>query len=78
MLIDQQALIGSTNLNYRSFFHDLELDALLSSEDSVDRLTQKFLCDINDSNQITARHWIKYPWLLKVLGWFSRFFRYWL
>jgi cardiolipin synthase len=77
MLIDQRGLIGSTNLNYRSFFHDLELDALLNSADSVERLSQKFLSDINDSMEITANHWIKYPWLLKMLGGLSRFFRYW-
>ncbi len=29
MLVDQQCLIGSTNLNHRSFHHDLELDVIL-------------------------------------------------
>jgi cardiolipin synthase len=28
MVIDNQALVGSTNLNYRSLFHDRELDLL--------------------------------------------------
>lgn len=77
MLIDQQAIIGSTNLNYRSFFHDLELDALLNSKHSVDCLSHKFLCDLKDSIEITADNWIKYPRLLKFLGGISRFFRYW-
>lgn len=67
-------LIGSANLNYRSFFHDLELDALFNSEDSVERLSPKFLSDINDSMEITANHWIKYPWLLQILGAVSKFF----
>jgi len=78
MLIDQQALIGSTNLNYRSFFHDLELDALLNSKHSVECLSKKFLTDTKNSIEVTANQWIKYPWLLKVLGGLSRFFRYWL
>lgn len=78
MLVDQQVLIGSTNLNYRSFFHDLELDALLNSEQSADCLKQKFLSDICDSSEITVNSWEKYPWALKILGGFSRVFRYWL
>ncbi|MEE8364483.1 MAG: phosphatidylserine/phosphatidylglycerophosphate/cardiolipin synthase family protein [Gammaproteobacteria bacterium] len=78
MLIDNQALVGSTNLNYRSFFHDLELDALLNKKESVQCLQEKFCADIEDCSEITLAHWQDYPWLLKMLGWISRIIRYWI
>jgi cardiolipin synthase len=78
MLIDNQVLVGSTNLNYRSFFHDLELDALLNKKESVQCLQEKFCADIKDCSEITLAHWQDYPWLLKLLGWISRIIRYWI
>ncbi|MFT5221587.1 MAG: cardiolipin synthase [Gammaproteobacteria bacterium] len=78
ILFDDQVLIGSTNLNYRSFFHDLELDALLSSRQSMQCMQQRFLTDLELSTEITLDHWQRYPWLLKGLAMFSRLFRYWM
>lgn len=78
MLIDKQVLVGSTNLNYRSFFHDLELDALLNKKESVQCMQEKFCADIKDCTEVTLAHWQGYPWLLKLLGWISRIFRYWI
>ena len=78
MLIDNLVLVGSTNLNYRSFFHDLELDALLTSESSVQCLHDKFRLDIQNSVEITPTHNGKYRRVQKLLGYISRFLRYWL
>lgn len=78
MLIDNQVLVGSTNLNYRSFFHDLELDALLNTKESVRCLQEKFCADLKDCTEITLAHSQGYPWLLKIQGWTSRIFRYWI
>lgn len=77
MLIDNLVIIGSTNLNYRSFFHDLELDALLTKAESVQCMQDKFNEDLKYSTEITFKHRGKHSWLTKALGWFSRFFRYW-
>ncbi|MCP4187924.1 MAG: phosphatidylserine/phosphatidylglycerophosphate/cardiolipin synthase family protein [Gammaproteobacteria bacterium] len=78
MLIDQQLLVGSTNLNYRSLFHDLELDMLLADAATVEQMEERFCRDVSDSVEITPRHWEQHPWLFKLLGWLSRFLRYWL
>ncbi len=78
MLIDDQALVGSTNLNYRSLLHDLELDLLLEDSGVVKRLTERFDGDIENSVEITLRHPRLHRWLLKPLGWLARFLRYWL
>jgi cardiolipin synthase len=78
MLIDDQLLVGSTNLNYRSLFHDLELDMLLDDSALVKQMEQRFRHDVAASVEITLRNWQQHPWLLKLLGWLSRFLRYWL
>jgi len=78
ILIDKQVLVGSTNLNYRSLFHDLELDLLLDDAQMVEQMQERFCRDISDSVEITLHHWQQHPWLLRFLGWLSRFLRYWM
>ena len=78
MIIDDQLLVGSTNLNYRSLFHDLELDMLLDDSAVVEQMRQRFRDDVNASIEITLRNWQQHPWLLRLLSWLSRFLRYWL
>ena len=78
MIIDDQLLVGSTNLNYRSLFHDLELDMLLDDSAVVEQMKQRFRDDVSASIEITLRNWQQHPWLLKLLSWLSRFLRYWL
>lgn len=78
MLIDDQVLIGSTNLNYRSLFHDLELDALLDAHEIVQPMEQRFIEDIGNSREITLRSWQEHPSALRLASWVARFLRYWL
>ena len=78
MLIDDQLLVGSTNLNYRSLFHDLELDMLLNDSALIEQMERRFHGDVSDSVEITLRNWQQHPWLLKLLSWLSRVLRYWL
>lgn len=78
LLIDDVAIIGSTNLNYRSFFHDLELDLLLTHPTTIDAMEKNFTTDLASSRQITDTAFERYPKLLLIAGWFSRFLRYWL
>ena len=78
MVIDEQLLIGSTNLNYRSLFHDLELDLLSADPQIVAQMEQRFDQDIAASEEITLQGWLRHPWLLKLPGLLSRYLRYWL
>jgi cardiolipin synthase len=78
MVIDEQLLIGSTNLNYRSLFHDLELDLLSADPQIVAQMEQRFERDIFTSEEITQQGWLRHPWLLKLPGLLSRYLRYWL
>ena len=78
MLIDDALLVGSTNLNFRSFFHDLEVDALVFDAVAVEQLEQKFAADLKLCTEITLRRWKHYPRILKLLGWLPRLLRYWI
>ena len=49
----RHALVGSRNMNYRSFVHDLELDVELSSETSMEALEARFIDDCADSLELT-------------------------
>jgi len=78
MIIDDCVIIGSTNLNYRSLFHDLELDLLIDDPVVLEQMEQRFSNDVSASIEITAAHWQQYSWIEKLLGLLSRFLRYWL
>jgi len=78
MLIDEALLVGSTNLNFRSFFHDLEVDALVFDKRAVMQLETKFEADLEQCTEITLKRWQRYPRILKLLGWLPRLMRYWL
>lgn len=78
MLIDQQLLIGSTNLNYRSLFHDMELDLLVGNPQVVAQMESRFCNDLQDCIEINPGHWQQYSVLNRLMGWLARFLRYWL
>lgn len=77
MLADQQCVIGSTNLNHRSFYHDLELDVVLSQPSSIERMEACMLADMDsahrvdsaDISMLTRSFWF---------GWLPRLLRYWM
>lgn len=78
ILVDNQLIIGSTNLNYRSYFHDLELDAILSKPGTIHTMENKFLRDKEHSEQITLHRMDRFPRMVLLFGWFPRLLRYWL
>lgn len=78
MLIDDAVVIGSTNLNYRSFIHDLELDAMIDDPKMIEKMEQRFEQDLQQCIEVTLQNWRKYPLLLKWLAWIPRLLRYWL
>lgn len=77
MLVDQQCVMGSTNLNHRSFYHDLELDVVLSSQLAVKQMTEFIQQDMDNSLQVNSND-------VSVLsntfwfGWLIRVVRYWM
>ena len=78
MLIDDAVVVGSTNLNFRSFLHDLELDALIDDPEIINQMEQRFEQDLQHCTEITLQNWRKYHALIKWLAWIPRLLRYWL
>ena len=77
MLVDDTGLLGSSNLNYRSLLHDLELDVLLSSAGTVATLEGFMRDDMAHSDEVTSG---RTPRILfsALMGWLPRLLRYWL
>lgn len=76
-LIDDWGSIGSTNLNHRSFKHDLEIDVVITLPDNRRGLLDKFLSEQRQSRELTIGHLDVLPLWRR---WFSRtllIFRYW-
>lgn len=72
---DCYAMIGTSNLDYRSIFLNYEIN-LVSKEPSLNRaLHDQFLADLAESKEILPdawgrRHWLHYP--AESLGWLAR------
>ncbi len=75
LIIDEWAIVGSSNMNYRSFFHDLEVDIVLNHKDSLISLERQFEIDRSRSRQIKLDSLINRPWLDRIFTWFLSFIR---
>ena len=53
LLIDDWALIGSSNMNHRTLLHDLEVDVVVSKNHSKKALESQFSADLFDSSEVT-------------------------
>jgi cardiolipin synthase len=68
LLIDDYAIVGSSNLNHRSIFHDIEADVVLRKESSVEALTSQFAEDLNVSTQVAIEHHQARPLWERMIG----------
>jgi cardiolipin synthase len=49
ILGDDWAIVGSSNLNHRSWLHDLEVDTVITSEGPLRELAEQFERDLQNS-----------------------------
>jgi len=68
MILDDWALVGSSNLNHRSLLHDLEADVVLPAERDRTALERQFLIDLDSSEEVTLETWQRRPWLERTIG----------
>lgn len=57
IIIDDWVMIGSSNLNHRSFFHDLETDIVIASEKTTNLFSQQFELDRECSRELRVSEW---------------------
>jgi len=70
--------VGSTNLDWRSFLHNDEVDAVVLGSDFGDRMRAAFEADVAKSKAVTLERWRQRPLGDRVKELFSRLWQYWL
>jgi cardiolipin synthase A/B len=79
MVIDDRvAVIGSANLDYRSFWHNAECTVLVWDEVLAGALASAFGDDLALSREVSADTWRDTPFWVKWRGWIARLLRWWL
>jgi cardiolipin synthase len=72
------ATIGSTNLDWRSFLHNDELNAVVLDADFARQMDAMFVRDRSASVPVDVERWRKRSLWLRLQEWLARRFEYWL
>jgi len=70
--------VGSTNLDWRSFLHNDEVNAAILGQAFASQLEAMFAADEAASTEITLERWEKRPVVERIKERFSRLWAYWL
>lgn len=70
--------VGSTNLDWRSFLHNDELDATILGRDFARQMQAAFAADLAESEDIDLERWEARSLVLRVKEWGARVLEYWL
>jgi cardiolipin synthase len=70
--------VGSTNLDWRSFLHNQEVNAVVLGTEFGDRMRAAFESDVAESEQITLEQWQRRSYVLRAKERFARLWQYWL
>lgn len=77
ILADDWAIVGSSNLNHRSWLNDLEVDAIVTEKHALEELKAQFMRDLGSSQQITINDPRQDSFLTWVLDHFGHWIRHW-
>lgn len=72
------ATVGSTNLDWRSFLHNHELNAVVLGAGFGRKVETMFAADLEASEAILLEDWQRRPLHLRVQEWFAALWEYWL
>ena len=70
--------IGSTNLDWRSFLHNDEINAVILGRGFAAQMEAMFAEDLTQSEAITLDHWRHRSWLFRLKEQMARIGEYWL
>ncbi len=70
--------IGSTNLDWRSFLHNDEINAAILGRDFARQMDAMFAKDLAESDAIVHERWERRSPLLRLKEWAARLAEYWL
>jgi cardiolipin synthase len=72
------ATVGSTNLDWRSFLHNHELNAVVLGTGFGAQVQAMFDKDLAESDEITLAAWLRRPLSLRIKEMMARLWEYWL
>ncbi len=75
LIIDDWVCIGSSNLDFRSIYNNLEGNAIITMPHSVAAVEEQFKLDLVNSKKVDLQQWKKRSWLMRKLERFFLFFR---
>jgi len=78
VLIDDYCYTGSSNLNSRSFYHDLELDILLCEQKTIEEVQQQLIKDFSSSKTVEKSWLYENTVYILLMSFFPKLLRYWL
>ena len=78
MLLDGWMTVGSSNIDYLSFFRNLEAEVVASLPGTKKDLEDLFLQDLTQSAEITLNDYPQRPWWKKLAGHFLMYIKRWL
>jgi len=70
--------VGSTNLDWRSFLHNAELNAVVLGADFGNQMHAMFERDLEDSRELLLEEWEQRPLTLGLKEMLARIWQYWL
>jgi cardiolipin synthase len=70
--------VGSSNLDWRSFLHNSELNAIILGGDFGAQMEAMFQRDLKASRHITRQAWERRPLTTRMKEWAARIWAYWL
>ncbi|MCR6508059.1 MULTISPECIES: cardiolipin synthase [Bacteroides] len=62
---DELSTVGSTNVDFRSFEHNFEVNAFIYDTETALQMREIFLQDQRDCVQVFLKNWVKRPWYCK-------------
>jgi cardiolipin synthase len=78
LLVDDWALVGSSNFNHRSFLFDLEVDVAAQRPESLKSLGRQYASDFRRSREILFTDLKLRPLWIRLFTWLFFRFRHWL
>lgn len=74
---DDWICIGSTNLNHRSFLHDLEMDVVITHDENKRAILESYVKDQELSQNFDSGEWRRLPFWKRMLGSVFLLGKYW-
>lgn len=76
-IADDWMCVGSTNLNHRSFLHDLEMDVVITHDDNKKTIVESYVKDQQLSSSFDSSEWTRLPLWKRWASSIFLFAKYW-